>query len=106
VTELNAEIGRLAAGLASGILSPAVMGEISKREREIAKISDRLLSSRPDSMRLRVKALCEQAMQRIRDLREYLNTNTPKARAYLVRHFEKIVMELTGRAYVASGLLG
>jgi site-specific DNA recombinase len=101
--ELEAEISRLAAGLASGIHSPAVMGEISKREREIADISDRLLSSRPDSIRLRVKALREQAMQRIRDLREYLNTDTPKARAYLARHVEKIIMEPTGRAYVASG---
>ena len=42
MTELNAEIGRRAAGLASGIHSPTVMGEISKREREIAEISDRL----------------------------------------------------------------
>jgi len=42
-------------------------------------------------------------MQRIRDLRQYLNTDTPTARAYLASHVEKIVMEPTGRAYVASG---
>jgi hypothetical protein len=31
------------------------------------------------------------------------NIDTPKARAYLAKHVEKIVMAPTGRAYVASG---
>ena len=42
-------------------------------------------------------------MQRIPDLRQYLNTDTPKARAYIARHVEKIVMEPTCPAYVATG---
>ena len=43
-------------------------------------------------------------MQRIRDLREYLNTDTPNARAYLAKHVEKIDMEPSGGGtYIASG---
>ena len=42
-------------------------------------------------------------MQRVRDLRQYLDTDTLKARAHLTKHVEKIVMEPSGRAYVASG---
>jgi site-specific DNA recombinase len=101
--ELEAEIARLAAGLASGLHSPAIMGEITKREREISEISDRLLSSSPDSVRIRIKGLREKAMQRVRDLRQYLNTDTLKARTHIAKHVEKIVMEPSGEAYVASG---
>ena len=79
------------------------MGEITKREREIAEISDGLLSSQPDSIRIQVKALREQAARQIRDLRSYLNTDTPKGRAFLAKHVEKIVIAPTGAAYVASG---
>ena len=36
-------------------------------------------------------------------LREYLNTDTTKARQFLERHVGKIVMEPAGKGYVASG---
>jgi len=60
--ELESEIARLTAGLASGIHSPAVMAEIAKREREIAEFADRLLSSNSASVRSRVKRLRETAV--------------------------------------------
>jgi site-specific DNA recombinase len=101
--ELEARIQRLVSGLATGIQSPAVMGEIANCERQLAAISDRLLSSTSDSVRTRIKRLREQAMERIRDLREYLNTDTPKARQFLERHIGKIIMEPAGKGYVASG---
>jgi len=44
-----------------------------------------------------------QAMPPIQDLREYLNTDTPKAHAFPAKHVEKIVMEPPARTYVASG---
>lgn len=101
--DLESEIARLAAGLASGIHSPAVMAEIAKREREIAEFADRLLSSNSASIRSRVKRLRETAVERIQDLRHYLNTDTTLARAHLAKHIEKIVMQPGERAYVASG---
>jgi site-specific DNA recombinase len=102
-SELEAKIRRLVAGLATGIESPAVMGEIANCERQVAAISDRLLSSTSDSIRTRIKWLREQAMARIQELRDYLNRDTPKARAFLERHVGKIVMEPSGKSYVASG---
>jgi hypothetical protein len=100
--ELESEIARLTAGLASGIHSPAVMAEIAKREREIAEFADRLLSSNSASIRSRVKRLRETAVDRIRDLRHCLNTDTTLARAHLAKHIERIVMQPGERTYVAS----
>jgi hypothetical protein len=42
-------------------------------------------------------------VDRIRDLRHYLNTDTTRARAHLAKHIERIVMQPGERAYVASG---
>ncbi|HXX44604.1 MAG TPA: recombinase family protein [Candidatus Acidoferrales bacterium] len=101
--ELESETARLAAGLASGLYSVTVMSEIARREREIAEIGERLLSSGPDSVRSRIKKLRETALRRISDVRETLNGDPVTARAYLARHVEKIEMRPDGRAYVASG---
>ena len=101
--ELQAEIGRLTAGLASGLHSPAVMAEITKREQEISDISDRLLSSRPESVRSRIVALKQGAVKRIQDLRQCLSSDPIAARAYLTKHVEKIEMDPEGGVYVASG---
>jgi site-specific DNA recombinase len=101
--DLESEIARLTAGLASGIHSPAVMAEIAKREREIAEFSDRLLSSNPQSIHSRVQRLRDMAVNRIRDLRLYLNSDTALARAHLAKHVEKIIMQPGKKAYVVSG---
>jgi hypothetical protein len=102
-TKLESEIQRLAAGLASGAHSPAVMGEITKRERELSEISNRLLSSKPSSIRSRIAAVRENAIRRLRDLRQYLSGDVPTARAYLTKHVEEIVMDPEAGIYVASG---
>ncbi len=101
--ELELQVKRLTAGLATGVESPAVMSEIAEREREISGIADRLLSSQSSSVHSRIKALRERARQRITQLREYLNTDTQLARIFLTKHVERIEMEPDGRAYVASG---
>lgn len=101
--ELESETARLAAGLASGLYSVTVMAEIARREREIAEIGERLLSSGPDSVRSRIKKLRDDALRRIGDLRETLNGDAAIARASLAKHVEQIVMRPDGRVYVASG---
>jgi site-specific DNA recombinase len=101
--KLESEIARLTAGLASGIHSPAVMTEIAAREREIAEISEKLLSARPDSIRSRMKTLRAKALNRVRDLREYLAGDTALARAHLAKHVERIIMRPGQKIYVASG---
>ena len=71
--DLEAETARLTAGLASGLYSVTVMAEIARRERELADISERLLSSGTDSVRFRIKKLRENALRRMGDVRETLN---------------------------------
>ncbi len=100
--ELEAEIQRLTAGLASGIHSPAVMGEIAKRELQVSEISDRLLSSRPESVRSRVEEASRNALDRMRDVRKYLNSDVRTARAYLA-NTSKDRDGAQREAYVASG---
>jgi hypothetical protein len=73
--ELEVEIGRLAAGLASGFHSPAVMAEITRREQEISDIADRILYSKPESIRSRIAALKQSAVKRIHDLRQRSNSD-------------------------------
>ncbi len=101
--ELEAETARLAAGLASGLYSVTVMAEIARREREIAEIGDRLLSSKPSSVRSRIKALRENALARMRELRTYLSGDPMTARTWLTKHVERIVMKPDGEIYIASG---
>jgi hypothetical protein len=101
--ELEIEIQRLAAGLASGIHSPAVVAEIAKREQEISAITDRLQSSKPESVRMRVKALGTNVAGGLRELQSVLNSDAISVQPYLVKHVEKIVMEPHGKMYVASG---
>ncbi|MGC2333748.1 MAG: zinc ribbon domain-containing protein, partial [Candidatus Acidiferrales bacterium] len=101
--ELDIQIANLADGLAMGIHSPTIMVEIAKREREVSEISDRLLSSRPESIHSRIEKLRTTVIVRIHDLRKYLNSDTATARAHLIKHVEAIVMEPTGKTYVASG---
>jgi Recombinase zinc beta ribbon domain/Resolvase, N terminal domain len=101
--DLEAETARLTAGLASGLFSVTVMGEIARRERELADISERLLSSGTGSVRFRIKKLRENALRRMGGVRETLNGDAATARAYLAKHVEKIVMEPDGGMYVASG---
>jgi hypothetical protein len=101
--KLESEIARLTDGLASGIYSVSVMAEIARREREVWEIGDRLLSSEPNSVRSRINELRENALARMRKLREYLAGDTATARAWLTKHVEKIVMKPNGGIYVASG---
>jgi site-specific DNA recombinase len=101
--QLEIETARLADGLARGLYSVTVMAEISRRELEISDISDRLLSSKPDSVRFRIKKLRESALSRMRDLRRYLAGDAAIARAWLMKHVDKIVMQPDGGIYVASG---
>jgi site-specific DNA recombinase len=101
--QLEIETARLADGLARGLYSVTVMAEISRREREISEISDRLLSSKPDSVRSRIKKLREVVLSRMRDLRQYLTGGAATARAWLTKHVDKIVMQPDGGIYVASG---
>jgi chromosome segregation ATPase len=101
--ELEKEVARLTAGLASGLFSVTVTGEIARREGEIRDITDRLLSSKPESIHSRIMAVREKSLERISQLREYLTRDPVTSRNCLLRHLEKIVMEPNRTYYFTSG---
>jgi hypothetical protein len=105
--KLEAEIQRLTAGLATGVHSPAVMGEIAKRESEISRIAEQVLGSGPESVEGHVANLREFVHSRLANIRRLLYADVGAARAELSRHIDRIVMrpaEVEGkRCYIASG---
>jgi site-specific DNA recombinase len=102
--DLESEIARFVSCIANGTHSPSVMAEITNREREISEISDRLLSSKPESVRSKMRTLREDVRRRIQDIRECLNGDAGAVRAFLSKHIERIVMDASGGThYVASG---
>jgi hypothetical protein len=100
---LESEIRNLVTGLATGIKSTAVMGDIAMREREISEISHRLLSSKPDSIHSRIDKLRATAVARIKNIRGLLGGDVTVARAELLKHVQKITLERDGKTYVAAG---
>jgi site-specific DNA recombinase len=101
--ELESEIARLTAGLASGIHSPAVMAEIAKRESEISGISDRLLASGPDSVRSQIKGIRSFVISRLAEVRDLLNSDPVTTKTEIAKHVSKITLEPRGRTYQISG---
>jgi hypothetical protein len=101
--ELETEIENLVAAIANGTRSSSIMAEITKREREIAEISDGLLTARPESIQSRIKRLRADALEKMRDLRTFLNGDTITARAFLLKHVQRIEMRPNGKDYLASG---
>jgi hypothetical protein len=63
--QLEQEIGNLISGLATGVLSAAVMQAIADREREKSGITDRLLSAKADSIRSQIDKMSVLAKARL-----------------------------------------
>jgi site-specific DNA recombinase len=101
--ELEKELGNLTRALAGGQLSPTIMAAIAEREREIAEITDRVVSSNEDSIKTRVAAMTATAKAKLKDLRGLLGGDPTVARAAMLKHVEKIEMEASGKVYVAKG---
>jgi Recombinase zinc beta ribbon domain len=101
--ELARELENLTKALASGQLSPTIMAAIAEREREMAAITERVISSNEESIKTRVANMTATAKAKLNDLRELLGGEAAVARATLMKHVEKIEMESSGKVYVAKG---
>jgi hypothetical protein len=53
--ELEREVANLTQAIAQGDFSPALRAALVAREREVGEITARLLESRPDSLRVRLR---------------------------------------------------
>ena len=101
--ELEGELANLTRVIASGQLSPTILTAIAEREREIAEITERVISSNEDSIKTRIASMRTIAKAKLKNLCGLLSGDVIVARAALLRRVEKIEMEANGEDYVAKG---
>jgi hypothetical protein len=101
--ELEREVGNLAHAVAQGDFSPALRAALVDREREISEISAKLLESRPDSLRVKLRNIRSFVVLHMRDIRAIVNSDAAQSRAMFAKHIEKITLTPTGEQFVASG---
>jgi len=73
------------------------------REAEIGKITARLLESRPDSLRAKLRDIRGFAVRHMRDIRVIVNSDMTLTRAIFGKHIERIKLMPNGEHYLASG---
>src|SRR5258706_40505 len=101
--QLEKELGNLVTALAAGQSSPTIMGAITDREREISTITNRTVSSNQDSIKARIDKMRVAARAKLKEIRQLLGQDATVARAALLKHVEKITLDASGKAVVASG---
>ncbi len=100
---LKREIDNLVAEVAAGRRSPSIMQAIADRESEISTITEKAVSSTPDSIRAQVANLRVSARAKLRDLRHLLSEDVHVARAALRNHVDKITLTPEGKTVEATG---
>lgn len=101
--ELEREVANLTQAIAQGDFSAALRAALVAREREIGEITARLLESRPDSLRVKLRDIRSFVVHHMRDIREIANSDTAQTRAIFAKHIEKITLTPSGEHYLASG---
>lgn len=74
--------------VAKGDFSPALRVALGDREREIAEITAKVLESRPDSMRVKLRNLRSFVVLHMRDIRSIVNFDTAKTRSLFAKHID------------------
>lgn len=101
--KLKAEISNLAAVIAEGRQSPALLAELEKRERRLDEISEELLASKGNGLEPKLREIEEFAMKRLRDLTGLLKGDVLRAKSELAKHCTQITLTPEGSSYVVSG---
>jgi site-specific DNA recombinase len=101
--QLEREVANLTQAVAQGDFSPALRAALVMRESEISDITAKLLESRPDSLRVKLRNIRSFVVQHMRDVREIVNSDTARTRAVFAKHIDRITLTPTGEHYVASG---
>ena len=100
---LEREVANLANVVAQGDFSPALRAALVDRERQIGEMTAKLLESRPDSLRGKLRDIRTFVVSRMQNLRAILNSDVAHVRAELAKHIEKITLTPSGEHYIASG---
>jgi site-specific DNA recombinase len=105
--ELETELRRYAEALGVGGSIPAIIEAMKIRQRELDSITERLLSTRPDSIEARIADIRRFVTKRILDLRELLSKDVLLAKPELLKHVQEIRMiprvDENGAHYEATG---
>lgn len=102
-SKLEEELRNLARAIADGHYSPSIMEAISVRENEPKAVANRLIESRPDSVKARLTGISEFATSRLGNLHELLNHDAITARTELAKHVRVIELHPDGTMYRATG---
>ena len=106
-SQLQQEIGNLAATAAQCGPTPALVKEINTRQQELDGITRQLLSAEPDSISAEIGHIRRFVSRQLADIRKLLNVDLQQARAALEKHVTSIRMvpQLEGDKghYVAEG---
>jgi hypothetical protein len=89
---LKAEISNLAAEIASGRHSPALLAELEKRERRLEEISDGLLATDGRGIDARLKEIEAFVLNGLADIQARLAGGVPRAKADLAKHCTEITL--------------
>ena len=90
--KLEGEIRNLTKAIAESGHSRFILDEIALRERQLDAITDRLLSSSPESVEARINEIRDHVEQEIAGLSDLLGSNPPVAKQELHRHLNAISM--------------
>ncbi len=105
--KLEREIRNFTQAIAESGHSKYILEEIAVREKEISGITDRLLSSTPDSIQTQIEEVRRLVEDGIQDLQSLFSEQSPAAKQELHRHLSAVRMypleDGEGWYYVAEG---
>jgi site-specific DNA recombinase len=90
---LEKELQNLVKAVASGLDSPSVRMEIGDRERQIREISDKIIGSKPETVRTNLRNIRAFVESSLKDIRKLLTADPATAKATLARHMPTIVLK-------------
>ncbi|MGO9589036.1 MAG: recombinase family protein [Candidatus Acidiferrales bacterium] len=103
---LETELGNLGRAVATGLDSPSVRAEISKREKEIAGLVEKAAGRKKGSVAKQVGDLRKFVKEGVADIRELLagkHSNPARVRQELARHIDTITLLPEGGAVRYKG---
>jgi len=101
--KLKDEVANLACVIAEGHQSPALLAELSRREKELCAISDDLRTRDQGGFEGRLEEIDAFVRKRLQDVRSLLVSDVPRAKAELAKHCTAIVIQPEGNTYRING---
>ena len=100
---IERRLGNYMRVIGDGHHSTAVMAEVAQCERELAEISNRLLSGRQNSIAQQMRDIRDFALGRLADVRALLGADAIRSKAEIAKHVQTITLQPEGPLYRASG---